>query len=174
MKRLIVGTDDNAARIYHQRGKRKLTLINEVIELASKFIEIDSVKEFIESNLTDYLFNRMIANEPNKAIISRSNYFLMYSVPEARFNALNEELRGFKDIEMNANFSNYDLKKDFGIYIQGDESIRKYRLLIELIELVEKLPRNTCNRMLLANAFWGFVTYSNDSLCINSYNLRNL
>jgi hypothetical protein len=174
MKRLLVGNDATASSIYHQRGKRKLTLINEAVDLASKFITIDSVQEFIESNLTDYLFNRMIANEPNKAIISRSNWFLMYSVPESRFNALNEELRGFKDIEMNAAFSNYDLKKDFGIYLKGDESIRKYRLLIELIELVEKLPRNTCNRMLLANAFWGFVTYSNDSLCINSYNIKNL
>jgi hypothetical protein len=174
MKRLIVGTDDNASRIYHQRGKRKLTLINEAVELASKFITIDSIQEFIESNLTDYLFKEMVKDEPNKAIISRSNWFLMYSVPEDRFNALNEELRGFKDIEMNAAFSNYDLKVDFGIYIQGDESIRKYRLLIELIELVEKLPRNTCNRMLLANAFFGHITYSNDSLGMNSYNLRRL
>ena len=174
MKRLIVGTDDNSARVYHQRGKRKLTLINEAVELASKFIKIDSVQEFIESNLSDYLFNEMVKDEPNKAIISRSNWFLMYSVPESRLNALNEELRGFKDIEMNAAFTNYDLKKDFGIYIQGDESIRKYRLLIELIELVEKTPRSICNRLLLSNAFGGFLTYSNDSLSINSYNLRNL
>jgi hypothetical protein len=116
----------------------------------------------------------MVKDEPNKAIISKSNYFLMYSVPEDGLNSLTDRLKGFRDIEMNASYNNYDVKKDFGIYVTGEDKIAKYRMLIEVIESVEKLPRNMCNRMLLANAFWGFITYSNDSLGINSYNLKNL
>jgi hypothetical protein len=45
MKRLIVGQNENEARIYHTRGKQKLMLISEAVEIASKFIKIESVKD---------------------------------------------------------------------------------------------------------------------------------
>lgn len=175
-KVLMIGFDSVANGKYHIQGKSKLAKLVEAVYLAETYVkDIDKV-EFVNVGFSNYVFNRMIESEPQdkRSLISKSNYFGMYNVSGERLDALNAEYNAI-NVPMLADYSNYDLNKDFNIYLTHPKAIENYKRLKKVIDWFnDKDNSHLFNANLMQDSLRKWCDKRNGKLEFKVSNAKNL
>jgi len=178
VKPIIIGFDTEGNSKYHLAGKKKLATLTEAIYLTETYCKIDDQDQFVKVGFSNYLFQQIILSEPQekREMINKSSYFQMYNLTLAgeRLDELNSVYNSIAT-PMLSDYSNYDLNKDFNIYLKDARQIENYKKLEWLVEFAN-CPTNQrlVHKNLFSQAFNGFIVHRNGKFEISIYNTKNL